>query len=517
MSGTPPIWTPPLQQTITTAVDGQPIYGDVYFNRTNEGEGTTRFNVYSLSYSTTFTLITGTFTIPGIPPGSGARDTDVPAELLNRRGTLIGVIPLIDLSSNNTRTPITFAFPSNSYAISVVSFSTDYYVIPQQSGDKGNAVGIYKTPGAADVRLPYKNALVINGVYDSSGGLLYGQDSMTLRMEMKQSAYEASGIDDDTVSYAEKKIVVPLTLTKANTDLGIKPFSGVGDINTIPGSDVTGIITREYLDGFIDLSFSQFATTDRKKLVDGTPDYGDVIYYLGLTNTWTFTFENDTVVINNNRIAFKKVTVLPDNTHNLIPIKFLQEETPVYKRSAQRIGETVGSTTTIRLQINKSTPTFVGQIPATNNIVNPLQVYRLPDLNKMSSEGSFVLTPPLSNNTDSSANFLFSSSNNSLLNIRTSGAGTGIGTAQGVVYTAYIYGSGTATITVTQPATTNFNQKVAIFDVNIFEITPAIINCNTNLFYTNPYNREFWTRFKPDCRSVDSRRTRNTRRLLVEN
>ena len=495
-------WIPPLQQTIT-GTPQQPIYGDVYFNTTSEGTGTARFNVYSLNYSTTFTLLPGTFTIPGIPPGSSPRNTDVPAELLNLRGTLIGVIPLINLSSNHTRTPITFAFPSNSYAISVVSFSTDYYVIPQPSGDPGNEVGIYKTPGAADVRLPYKNALVINGVYDASGGLLYGQNSMTLRMEIKQSAYEAYGIDDDIVSYVEKKIVVPLTLTKAVTNIAIKPFSGVGDINTIPGSDTNGIITREYLDGFIDLSFSQFATTDRKKLVDGTPDYGDVIYYLGLAMPRTFTLENDTVVINNNRIAFKKVTILPDTTHNLIPIKFLQEETPVYKRSEQRIGETMGSTTTIRLRINKSTPTFIGQIPATNNNANPIQVYRLPDLNKMTSEGSFVLTPPLSNNTDSSANFLFSSNNNSLLNIRTSGAGTGIGTAEGVVYTAYIYGSGTATVTVTQPATTNFNQKVAIFDVNIFEITPAIINCNTNLFYTNPYNREFWTRFKPDCRSSD--------------
>lgn len=512
-------WVPSLQQTIST-VNGQTVYSDVYFDRANEGTGTTRFNVYSLSYSTTFTLLPGTFTIPGIPPEAGARNTDVPADLLNLRGTLIGVIPLIKLSSNNTRTPITFAFPSNSYAISVVSFSTDYYVIPQASGDSGNRVGIYKISGAAEERLPYRNALVINGVYDSSGGLLYGQDSMTLRMEMKQSAYEASGIDNDTVSYAEKKIVVPLTLTKANTNLGIKLFApapgstaaaAAAAVYTIPGSGGTGIITREYLDGFIDLSFSQFATTDRKKLVDGTPDYGDVIYYLGLVDLRTFTFENDTVVINNNRIAFKKVTVSP------IPIKFLQEETPVYKRSTQRIGETPGfveqsdppasppvsdTVRTIRLQINKSTPTFIGQIPATNT-ADPLQVYRLPDLNKMTSEGNFVLTPPLSNNTDSSANFLFSSSNNSLLNIRLSGAGTGSGTAEGVVYTAYIYGSGTATITVIQPATTNFNQKVAIFDVNIFEITPAIINCNTNLFYTNPYNREFWTRFKPDCRSSE--------------
>ena len=376
-------------------------------------------------------------------------------------------------------------------------------MIPQPSGDPGNQVGIYKTPGAIDVRLPYKNALVINGIFDVSGGFLYGQDRLTLRMEIKQSQYEASGMGDDTVSYIEKKIVVPLTLTKALTNIAIKPFSGLGDINTIPGSDTNGIITREYLNGFIDLNFSQFATTTRKTLLDGSPDYGDVIYYLGLTGTRTFTLENDTVVINNNRIAFKKVTILPDGTHNLIRINFLQEETPVYKRSAQRIGDTVGSTTTIRLQINKSTPTFTGQIPAANT-AEPLQVYRLPDLNKMTSEGTFVLTPPLSNNTDSSANFLFTSSNNSLLNIRTSGGTVGsVGSVGSVVYTAYIYGSGTATITVTQPATTNFNQKVAYFDVNIFEITPAIINCNTNLFYTNPYNREFWTRFKPECRSSD--------------
>ena len=500
MPGTPPTWTPPLEQTIVTGGDGQPVYGDVYFNIANEGSETTRFNVYSLSYSTIFQLISGTFTIPGVPAGVGPRDTDVPTELLSRRGTLIGVIPLINLSSNNRRTPITFSFPTNSYAISVVSFNRDYYVIPQPSGDPGNEVGVYTRPGAPVVRLPYRNALVINGIFDVSGGYRYDQVSTTLRMEINQAAYEASGIDTDTVSYAEKKIVVPLTLTKAATNIAIKPFSGVGDINTIPGSaPVTGIITREYLDGFIDLSFSQFATTDRKKLVDGTPDYGDVIYYLSLTATGAFNFggiENN-VTIADNKITFNKVTILPDGNHNLISIKFLQEETPVYKRSAQRIGDTAGSTTTIRLRINKSTPTFVGQIPAANT-ADPLQVYRLPDLNKMTSEGSFVLTPPLSNNTDSSSNFLFSSSNDSLLKIRVSG-----GTAEGAVYTAHIYGSGTATITVTQPATTNFNQKVAYFDVNVFEITPAIINCNTNLFYTNPYNREFWTRFKPECRSSD--------------
>ena len=500
MSVTPqsPIWTPQLEQTITT-VNGQTVYGDVYFNITNEGDGTSRFNVYSLTYSTTFQLISGTFTIPGVPAGVGPRDTDVPTELLSRRGTLIGVIPLLNLSSNNTRTPITFSFPTNSYAISVVSFNKDYYVIPQPSGEPDNAVGIYKNPGSSIVRLPYRNALVINGIYDVSGGYRFDQLTTVLRMEINQAAYEPSMIGDDIYRFSKKSIVVPLTIIKSLTNIAIKPFSGASRY-TIPNADANGIITREYLDGFIDLSFSQFATTNRKTLLDGSPEYGDVIYYLSLTTPpRTFQMANDNVTITNNRIAFKKVTVLPDGNHTLIPIKFLQEENPVYQRSAQRIGDTVGFTTTIRIKIEKSTPTFVGQIPAANTGL-PDTVYRLPDLNKMTSEGSFVITPPLSNNSDSSSNFLFSSSNEGLLKIRSSGGTT---TAGGAVYTAYIYGSGTATITVFQPATTNFNQKVAYFDVNVFEITPAIINCNTNLFYTNPYNREFWTRFKPECRSSD--------------
>lgn len=500
MSGSQsPIWTPQLEQTITI-VNGQPVYGDVYFDITNESQETSRFNVYSLNYITTFQLIPGTFTIPGVPAGVGPRDTDVPSELVNMRGTLIGVIPLLNLSSNNTRSPITFSFPANSYAISVVTFNKDYYVIPQPSGSPDNAVGIYKYPGATNVRLPYRNALVINGIYDVSGGYRFDQRSVTLRMEIKQAAYEPSMVGDDIIRFSKKSIEVPITLTKAVTNIRLKPFSGVGDINTIRGCDVNGIITREYLDGVIDLSFSQFATTDRKTLLDGSPNYEDVIYYLSLTTPpRTFQFANDNVIIVDNKITFKKVTVLPDGNHSLITIKFLQEENPMYQRSTQRIGDTVGYTTTLRVKIEKSTPTFVGQIPENNTGLSNT-VYRLPDLNKMSSEGSFVITPPLSNNSDSSSNFVFSSSNEDILKIRVTGGGE---TGQSLVYTAHIYGSGTAVVTVLQPATTNFNQKVAYFDVNIFEITPAIINCNTNLFYTNPYNRDFWTRFKPECRSSD--------------
>jgi hypothetical protein len=420
---------------------------------------------------------------------------------------------------DNLRTPITFAFPSNNLSAEIVSFSQTYFVSPQGTNANANNDNYYSpsgtSPAANGVSLPYNNAIVINGVYDiANGGFTYGQDSILLRMEIRQAAHVASPTvdDDDEVSYTEKVIYVPITITKSPSELALKPFSGVGAY-TIPGSDTTGIITREYLDGSIDLSFSQFATTKnadgnitRKRLSDGTEDTSEIIYYLnrvGAGSSREFLYVNDYFTITNNRITIRMVTpLLSDGTSESIPIRFLQEETAIYRRSSQRIGDT--TSTTIRLRIIKSTPTFVGQVPAVNT-GDPTTVYRLADLNKMTTEGSFVLTPPISNNTDPSANFFFSSSNPSVVEIRVtgSGTGTGVGTAAGNVYMAYVYGSGTATIAVIQPATTNFNEKIAYFDVNVFEITPAVINCNTNLFYTNPYNRQFWTRFIPECRSSD--------------
>ena len=469
MSGIPPTWVPPLQQSGPDS--------DVYF----EGEPGIRYNVYSLNYTTTYTLLPGTFTIPSNVPGEGSRDTDVPNELLNKRGTLIGVIPLINLYSTNTHTPITFSFPTNNSVVSVVSLSHDYYVIPQLK---------VLSDIAAKVRIPYRNVLLINGIQDSAGTFQYGVSTVTMRMEIKQAAYTSP---DSTISYSEKKILVPMTITKAITDISIKPFTSTGSskLNSIPDSN--GIITREYIDGSIELNFPDFATTTRKNILDGTPDYSQVIYYLNAVSIRTFTQSNEFITILNNRILFNKST-LPNVP---IEIKFLQEETSMYQRSAQLIGE-AGYSKTFRLIINKSTPIFSNQIPEVNT-VNLNTIYKLPDINKMTSDVSFKITPPGSSNSDkdSSYNFVISSSNENLLKINVTG--TGVDT----VYTAYMYGSGTATITVIQRETTNFNQKIATFDVNVFEITPAIINCNTNLFYTNPYNRQFWTRFKPECRSSD--------------
>jgi len=498
MADVTPTWTPSLQQDTPN--------GPVYFS---EGENH-RYNIYSLSYNTAFALLPGTFTFPSTAPGAGYRDTDVPRELVERRSTLIGVIPLINLSSNNTSTPILFSFPSNGYAVSVVSFDRDYYVKPQASGSPGNEPnlgGLYKHSGAADIFLPYRAALVINGIYDVGGGFRYGETSIVLRMEMKQAA---------SLGFLEKKILLPVTITKSATDISLNPFTGIGSINprstpkptplafqsnSIP--DNNGNIVREYVNGFIDLNFADFARTTRKNIQNGTTDDTQMEYYLTLPDLASlprvFVKENDYIRITGNRIIFERSTV--SRTGGIsIPIKFLQEETPMYQRSTQRVGDNtptiLGNTTTISIIIEKSTPLFDNQLPAENT-GNLATVYRLPDMNKMTTERSFILIPPNSNNTDTTSSFSFSSSNENLLKIIVSGSG------DATVYTAFLYGSGTATVTVTQPATTNFNQKTAAFNVNIFEITPAVINCNTNLFYTNPYNRQFWTRFKPECRSSD--------------
>ena len=449
-------------------------------------------NEYRVEFDTTFTLQDGTFTFPSLDAVEGQEPgvKDVPIQLVNMRKTLIGVVPLINIGSDNTFTKFTYSFPTNNYAISVVSFDRDYRVNPQYSSRYDNAREDDSRIDPTHI-LAYRNALVINGVYNTTNGFVYGQMEQTYQMEIKQAKYTVN----EAEIYKEKKILVDIKIIKAVSSLSIKEFSGVTRY-TIPNADTNGIITREYLDASFELIFSDFATTTRKNVNVGTPDYDNIIYYLNLSDARNFQFGNDNITITNNKITFKKVTILADGTYSPIPIKFLQEETAIYRRSAQRIGDSDGTMITIRLNIIKSTPTFVGQSPPTNT-VSTATVYRLTDLNKMTTERSFIITPPVSNNSDPDATFIISSSDNNILKIDKTGT----------TYTAFINGPGVVTVTITQPSTTNFNTKSASFDVNIFNITPSIINCNYNLFYTNPYNRNFWTRFKPECRSsnlVDS-------------
>jgi hypothetical protein len=472
-----PSWSPPLAQ--------DPITKIVYF----EYESNIRYNVYSLGYATTYTLQTGTYTI-----GNGSRVTDVSSAITNIRSTMIGVVPLVRITSNNmdSATPITYSFPTNDYSISIITLERDYYVIPQAGG----STGLYKVPGAADVILPYRHVLIINGVYDSSGGFSPYISAVTIPMAISQAA--------SSTGFYEKTINLPITLTRVVTTLTIKSFdTGAGSYNISDSRNKTprltsnqdflnGVITLEYLDGYYDLSFVEFATTTRKNVADGTPDYTNVVYYITQRGN-VFDISNDNITITDTRILFRKVTYNANNLYDSLAIKFYHAATPIYDRSLQSIGEPgVYGGRTIKLKILKSTPTFVGQTPAVNTgLVST--IYTLPDLNKMTTEGSFVIVPPVSNNTDASASFVISSSNENVVKVVY---------ADGV-FTGRVYLEGVATITVTQLESTNFNRKTAYFNVNIFKITAAIINCNTNVFYTNPYNRQFWTRFTPNCRNSD--------------
>jgi hypothetical protein len=472
-----PNWYPPLKQDPQTEV--------VYFDNALGF----RYNVYSLGYPTTYTLQTNTYTL-----GNGGVATDVSSAITKFRSTMIGVVPLIRITSDNSYSPINYSFPTNNYSISVVTLEKDYQVIPQL----GPSSGLYRNTGTAPLTLSYRHALIINGVFDPSGTYNPYEMSVTIPMEIKQEGGNG---------YLEKKINLPITITKVDTNIGIKPIQFFGAL-ILKGEDKRiktpndpnnadykeRVITLEYTDAYYDLIFPEFATTTRKNVANGTPDYTNIVYYITKNND-VFDLSNDYITINGNKILFRKVTPIINNVAITIPIKFYQAASPMYKSSSQYIGE-VGSLTpdTIKLKIVKSTPRFEGQTP-TNNDANPATIYTLPDVNKMTTEGSFTIKLPVSNNTDPDAsyNFMVSSSDSNVVKI----------VYADKVFTARVYLDGVATITVTQLETTNFNQKTAYFNINVFKITASIINCNTNVFYTNPYNRQFWTRFTPNCRNSD--------------
>ena len=476
-----PAWSPPLAQ------DSQ--NGPVYF----ETETNIRFNVYSLAYPTTYTLQPGTYTIPN---GITSRDTDISSAITNIRSTMIGVVPLIKITSTNNdpSTMINYSFPTNGYSISIITLEKDYYVIPQT----GASTGLYRIDGAGEIKLPYRNVLIINGVYNSTGGFTQSIQTVNVPMEIRQNA---------TSNFLEKVINLPIIIRRDTTNITIRSFNSLPGSykisdprnktpqNTNSNDFINGIISIEYLDGYFDLSFAEFATTDRKNIENGNLDYTNVVYYISRTvsgSTETLVTENDYIrIVDSSKILVRKATVDANNNDIPVKIKFYQAATPMYDRSIQYIGETgFFAGRSISLKIVKSTPTFVGQTPAVNTS-DPTQRYTLTDLNKMTTEGSFVIVPPVSNNTDASANFSIASSNEEVVKIVY---------ADGV-FTGRIYLDGVATITVTQLETINFKSKTAYFDINVFKITPAIINCNTNVFYTNPYNRQFWTRFTPNCRN----------------
>lgn len=462
---TQPTWYPSLiQNTVTGALD---IVGTAY----------TGDNTYTLWVDSTFTL--AQVDVDRLPPlirGS------------NLRPTGIGVLPMIlsGSTNQNPNCPILYDCSENSYALTVFHLDNLYYTAQQLPVNDPRY-------DSNDLKA-YKDVFVINGVIDATNSILYNQDSITINVNIKQAA----GIWNN-IYYTEKIVHFPFTITKVATNISLRSISLTPLPSSLLGSNGSGYtIEREYTQSSIDLSYSMFATTDRQLLNGGGIDYTSIIYYLTQPGRELFTFQNDYISITNNRITFLSSSysynpfVPNDNpVYDEIPILFFQEATASYKRS-QFVGDPNYSPptqrTTIKIRIVKSTPKFNNQIPAENSNVAGT-TYTLPDISKMTYDDPFEILSPGTDNTDASDNFIVSSSNPDIVKIKIENGKN----------MAYIYNSGTITITVTQTSTRNFKAKTATFLIYVNLISPSLINCNTNIVYTNPYQKQFWTRFKPAC------------------
>ena len=461
----PPTWYPNLIQNANGNLD---ITGTTY-----PGD-----NTYNLSYSSTYTL--NDIDVQRLPPLIRAP---------NLRPTGIGVLPMIEITStnDNSNCPILYDCSDNRFAVTILHLDTQYFTAQQlplndPRYDSGNVK-------------PYRDVIIINGLLDPSNSLYYNSDFITLTIYIKQAA----GISSRNVSYAEKIVNFPFTITAVPTNIALKSISTTPLPTSLLGNGGSGyIIEREYSKGFIDLSFDLFATTDRLLINGNGIDYTNIYYYLVQTSRNIFVFQNDYVSIENNRVTLLNATYSyninspTDNpTYDSIPILFFQEASPAYKRS-QFIGDTLYSPPlqqeTIRIRIVKSTPTFRGQTPAQNT-GDPRTVYTLENMSKMTYDEPFEIISPQTDNTDASNNFTVVSSVPDIIKIKVENGKN----------MAYIYNAGVVTITITQTSTRNFKSKTASFIIYVNLISPSLINCNTNIVYTNPYQRQFWTRFKGPC------------------
>jgi hypothetical protein len=426
-------------------------------------------NVFRIGLNTNFTL-------------NQLDVTRLPSNIRLIRPTGVGVLPLIVIGTNNQNpnNPIRYSCPDNNHAVTIVPLSTTYQTASQTEPYDSNRL------------MNYNDVLIINGLIDASNTIIRNATSLVLNIYITQSAGSFNGIP-----YASKSVFFPLTLNAVPTVISLKPQSDISSVLLGPGgSGYT--IQREYLQLFIDLPFSEFMTTDRKLINSNDFDNTNAIYYLTQPVSQQYILQDDYISIQNNRIVFLNSTYNfniaspnDDPVYNSIPIAVYQDSTAFYQRS-NFVGDSTFSTqlnkTTINLRIVKSLPTFAGQIPEVNT-GNPNTTYTLPNISKMTYDEPFEIVSPKTDNTDSSNNFTVSSSAPDIIKIKNENGKN----------MAYIYDAGIVTLTITQTSTRNFKSKTATLLVYVNLISPSLINCNTNIVYTNPYQREFWTRFKPPC------------------
>lgn len=460
VSPSPPTWYPNLVQ----AQNGNLIIPTVVSD-----------NVFRIGLNTNFTL----------------NQLDVarlPSNIRGIRPTGVGVLPLIVIGTNNQNPNqrIRYSCPDNSNAVTILPLSTSYQTASQTDPYDPNRL------------MNYNDVIIINGLIDASNTVIRNATSLVLNIYITQDAGSYNGIP-----YASKSVFFPLTLNAVPTVISLKPSSNISGVLLGSGGDrSTYTIEREYLQLFLDLPFSEFITTNRKLINSNDFDNTNAIYYLTRRMidqlNDEYILQNEYISIQNNRIVFLNSTYnfnieSPNDApvYNPISIAVYQDSTAFYQRS-NFVGDSTFSTqsnkTTINLRIVKSEPTFGGQVPEVNT-GNPNTVYTLPNITKMTYDEPFEIIPPNSNNTDASNNFSVSSSADDILKIKNENGKN----------MAYIYDAGIVKLTITQTSTRNFKSKTATLLVYVNLISPSLINCNTNIVYTNPYQREFWTRFKPPC------------------
>lgn len=456
VSPSPPIWNPNLVQD----VNGNLIIPTVVSD-----------NSYRVILNTNFTL-------------NLVDVARLPSNILSTRPIGTGVLPLITITTNNLNPNqrIRYSCPDNSHAVSIVPLSSTYQVASQRLPYNQNSL------------MNYNDVLIINGLIDASNTVIRNASSLVLKIYITQDAGSYNGIP-----YASKSVFFPLTLNAVPTVISLKPASDISSVLLGSGGDRdTYTIQREYLQLSLDLPFSEFITTNRKLINSNDFDNTNAIYYLTQTVKDEFIIQDDYISIQNNRIVFLNSTynfniAAPNDNpvYNAIPIAVYQDSTAFYQVS-NFVGDSTFSVpenrTTIKLRIVKSVPTFGGQVPEVNT-GNPNTVYTLPNITKMTYDEPFEIIPPKSNNTDASNNFTVVSSAPDIIKIKNENGKN----------MAYIYDAGIVTLTITQTSTRNFTSKTATLLVYVNLISPSLINCNTNIVYTNPYQREFWTRFKPPC------------------
>jgi len=469
-----PVWTPNLQQrgNINDCIV------DIC--------GTTVPGEFKLNYLTTYHL----------KPVDVNR---IPLSILTKynRPTGIGIIPLLLNSTNrDTLYPIIWSSVDNSNALVFEHLDTNSYVSPQDpippltTTDDNNVAS-------------YNNLVIIKGAYNSNGSYSKNGQPVVVKVLIDQSG--------DQVSYDRKFVQFKFTITKTITTINLKSRETILSNLSELGNRWVGfpVIQYEYIEAKAKLQFSQFATTDRKLLNGIGIDYSNIKYYISrslnpLDGSEIITLKNNYIDISNDSISLLNSTY-PYNITTIdnvitplyftIPIAFYQDEDAIYKQSAF-IGDSqfslLSQRTTIQLRIVRSTPFFTGQTPSTNT-GNLNTIYLLPNLSKMTNTAPFEIERPETTNTDSSYNFVITSNMPNVIQI----------VKDGSRFMAYIYEVGIAMITIYQKPTRNFNGKTAILFVFVNLISPSIINCNNNIVYTNPYQSQFWTRFKPPCHNYN--------------